>query len=127
MKTFAPTGSRNLQIDCEMALCSRKISLTCFEGLVKRIFKDVKGIDYNDMVERMTWEDAMWHYGNDKPDIRFGMHICNLKKPGSVYVNKEDKAALINGADFKVFDDAETVLCIAVPGCSEYTESKPMK
>ncbi len=112
------------QIDCEMAFVQQEDILNMFEGLVKRIFKDVKGIDYNDMVERMTWEDAMWHYGNDKPDIRFGMHICNLKKPGSVYVNKEDKAALINGADFKVFDDAETVLCIAVPGCSEYTRKQ---
>ena len=67
----------------------------------------------------MTWEDAMWNYGNDKPDIRFGMQLLNLKKPASVYVNKKDQSDLIAGADFKVFDEAETVLAIAVPGCSE--------
>ncbi|MBG9376520.1 aspartate--tRNA ligase [Panacibacter sp. DH6] len=112
------------QIDCEMAFVEQEDILNMFEGLVKRIFKDVKDIDYNDTVERMTWEDAMWHYGNDKPDIRYGMKICNIKKPGSVYVNKSDNAALVNGADFKVFDDAETVLAIAVPGCSEYTRKQ---
>jgi aspartyl-tRNA synthetase len=72
----------------------------------------------------MTWEDAMWNFGNDKPDIRYGMKIANLKKPTSVYTNKQDLAELINGADFKVFDEAETVLAIAVPGCSEYTRKQ---
>jgi aspartyl-tRNA synthetase len=95
-----------------------------FEGLVKFIFKEVKGIDYTEKLERMTWEDAMWNYGNDKPDIRFGMKLCNLKKPSSVYVNKQDESALINGADFKVFDEAETVIAIAVPGCSEYSRKQ---
>ena len=42
----------------------------------------------------MTWEDAMWNYGNDKPDIRFGMELLNLKKPSSVYVSKEDHAGI---------------------------------
>jgi aspartyl-tRNA synthetase len=72
----------------------------------------------------MTWEDAMWQYGNDKPDIRFDMSLCNLKKPASVFVDKTDKADLINGVDFKVFDEAETVIAIAVPGCSEYTRKQ---
>ena len=47
-----------------------------FEGLVRRIFKDVKNIDYTETIERMTWEDAMWTYGNDKPDIRFDMKVA---------------------------------------------------
>lgn len=72
----------------------------------------------------MTWEDAMWNYGNDKPDIRFDMRVLNLKKPASVYTAKEDASSLINGADFKVFDEAETVLAIAVPGCSEYSRKQ---
>ena len=46
-----------------------------FEGMVKPIFKEVKNIDYTETVERMTWEDAMWNYGNDKPDIRFEMKV----------------------------------------------------
>ena len=112
------------QIDCEMAFVEQEDILNMFEGLIKAIFKDVKGIDYSEKVERMSWEDAMWNYGNDKPDIRFAMKISNLKKPSSVYVSKEDKAALINGADFKVFDEAETVLAIAVPGCCEYSRKQ---
>jgi aspartyl-tRNA synthetase len=55
--------------------------LRMFEGMIRYIFKEVKGIDYEDEVERMSWEDAMWVYGNDKPDIRFGMKIANLKSP----------------------------------------------
>lgn len=112
------------QIDCEMAFVEQEDIITMFEGLAKRIFKDVKGIDYTDTVERMTWEDAMWNYGNDKPDIRFGMKIANLKKPASVYVNKTADTALIDGADFVVFDSAETVVAIAAPGCSEYTRKQ---
>lgn len=112
------------QIDCEMSFVEQEDILNMFEGLIKSIFKDVKNIDYTETVQRMTWEDAMWQYGNDKPDIRFGMELCNLKKPAHVYAEKQDKAALINGADFKVFDEAETVVAIAVPGCSEYSRKQ---
>jgi aspartyl-tRNA synthetase len=52
------------------------------------------------------------------------MKLCNLKKPATVFTNKTDNAALINGVDFKVFDEAETVIAIAVPGCSEYTRKQ---
>src|SRR5678809_426273 len=80
------------QIDCEMSFVEQEDILNMFEGLVKRIFKDVKEIDYDEKVERMSWEDAMWTYGNDKPDIRFEMKVCNLKKPSSVYTNKTDSS-----------------------------------
>jgi aspartyl-tRNA synthetase len=66
----------------------------------------------------------MWNFGNDKPDIRFDMKVLNLKKPASVYVNKTVQAELIEGAGFKVFDEAETVVAIAVPGCSEYSRKQ---
>ena len=112
------------QIDCEMSFVEQEDILNMFEGLIKSIFKDVKNIDYTETVQRMTWEDAMWQYGNDKPDIRFGMEVCNLKKPAHVFAEKQDKAVLINGADFKVFDEAETVVAIAVPGCSEYSRKQ---
>ena len=72
----------------------------------------------------MTLEDAIWNYGNVKPDIRFDMKVLNLKKPSTVYVDKQDNATLINGVDFKVFDEAETVVAIAVPGCSEYSRKQ---
>jgi aspartyl-tRNA synthetase len=112
------------QIDCEMSFVEQEDILNMFEGLVKRIFKDVKGIDYTDQVQRMSWEEAMWQYGNDKPDIRFGMQLLNLKKPASVYTNMQDQSPLIDGAGFQVFDKAETVIAIAVPGCSEYTRKQ---
>ncbi len=112
------------QIDCEMAFVEQEDILNMFEGLVKRVFKDVKNIDYTEQVERMTWEDAMWQFGNDKPDIRFGMKLSNLKsaflKGGTIQATGE----LINGAGFGVFDNAETVLAIAAPGCSEYTRKQ---
>jgi aspartyl-tRNA synthetase len=121
------------QIDCEMSFVEQEDILNMFEGLVKRIFKDVKNIDYTDLVERMTWEDAMWKFGNDKPDIRFDLQIANLKFPQHSFTNK--KTALHNtpfenkgvGGDllaFPVFDEAETVLAIAIPGCSEYTRKQ---
>lgn len=112
------------QIDCEMAFVEQEDILNMFEGMVKSIFKEVKGIDYNEKVPRMSWEDAMWNYGNDKPDIRFGMQLLNLKKPSSVYSNKKDSSELIAGSGFGVFDNAETVVAISVPGCSEYSRKQ---
>ena len=112
------------QIDCEMAFVEQEDILNMFENLIKYIFKTVKGIDYTEAVERMSWEDAMWTYGNDKPDIRFGMKLLNLKYPDHVFKGKEKNNTLIDGAGFGVFDDAETVLAIAVPGCAEYSRKQ---
>lgn len=112
------------QIDCEMAFVEQEDILNMFEGLIKHIFKAVKNIDYTDVVERTTWEEAMWTYGNDKPDIRFGLKLANLKFPAHTFPSKADSSALISGVDFKVFDEAETVVAIAVPGCSEYTRKQ---
>jgi aspartyl-tRNA synthetase len=111
------------QIDCEMTFVEQEDIINMFEGLVKRIFKDVKNIDYTDTVQRMTWEDAMWTYGNDKPDIRFDMKLCNLKYPAHVFNGRKDISNLIAG-DFGVFNDAESVIAIAVPSCSEYTRKQ---
>ena len=112
------------QIDCEMAFVEQEDVLQMFENLIRRVFKDVKNIDYTEAIERMTWEDAMWQFGNDKPDIRFDIKIANLKsaflKDGKI----EAIGELINGAGFGVFDNAETVLAIAAPGCSEYTRKQ---
>jgi len=112
------------QIDCEMSFVEQEDILQMFEGLVKRIFKDVKNIDYTNVVERMTWEDAMWKYGNDKPDTRFEINIANLKFPQHTFPAKPSQAALIDGVNFGVFDLAETVLAISLPGCSEYTRKQ---
>ncbi|MFN5606577.1 MAG: aspartate--tRNA ligase, partial [Bacteroidota bacterium] len=81
------------QIDCEMSFVEQEDILNMFEGLIKHIFQEVKGISYTAPVERITWEEAMWTYGNDKPDIRFGMSLLNLKKPSSVYPDRKDQRA----------------------------------
>jgi aspartyl-tRNA synthetase len=116
------------QIDCEMAFVEQEDILNMFEGLVKSIFKSVKNIDYTEAVERMTWEDAMWTYGNDKPDIRFGMKVANLKVPATVFTDKQGSlqaSPLAAGnSGFVVFDNAETLVAIAVPGASEYTRKQ---
>ena len=112
------------QIDCEMCFVEQEDILQMFEGLVKRIFKDVKNIDYTEQVERMTWEDAMWQYGNDKPDIRFGMQLSNLKFPQHVFPDRKGVDNFFDGVDFKVFNEAETVVAIAVPGAAEYTRKQ---
>ncbi|HWB24694.1 MAG TPA: aspartate--tRNA ligase [Chitinophagaceae bacterium] len=114
------------QIDCEMSFVEQEDILNMFEGLVKRIFKDVKGIDYTEIVERMSWEDAMWNYGNDKPDIRFGMQLANLKFPKHTFPLKTSaiNEAGVDVNAFKVFEDAETVIAFAAPGCSEYSRKQ---
>ncbi len=117
------------QIDCEMAFVEQEDILNMFEALVKRIFKDVRGLDYTEPVERISWEDAMWNYGNDKPDIRFGMKIANLKFPLHVFTSKiaflqNSPLGDESAAGFAVFDSAETVVAISVPGGSEYSRKQ---
>jgi aspartyl-tRNA synthetase len=116
------------QIDCEMAFVEQEDILAMFEGLIKHIFKAVKDIDYTEAVERTTWEEAMWTYGNDKPDIRFGMKLANLKVPAHTFLEKQEglQASPFAGkpTGFGVFDNAETVIAIAVPGAAEYTRKQ---
>ena len=112
------------QIDCEMSFVEQEDILNMFEGLIKHIFQEVKGISYTDPVARMSWEEAMWKFGNDKPDIRFEIPILNLKKPSSVFQDRNDSRNLIEGASFNVFDEAETVLAIAIPGAAEFTRKQ---
>jgi aspartyl-tRNA synthetase len=106
------------QIDCEMAFVEQEDILQTFEGLFKHVFNDVKGVVMEEAFPRMTYDNAMWHYGNDKPDIRFEMKIQNAKAENKVY------AEVLNTVDFKVFSDAESILAISVPGASEYTRKQ---
>ena len=106
------------QIDCEMSFVEQEDILQMFEGLIKFIFKEVKNIDYTEPVERMSWEDAMRNYGNDKPDIRFEMKLANLKVEGKNYLDE------LNNTGFPVFENAETVLAISIPGCSDYSRKQ---
>ena len=106
------------QIDCEMSFVEQEDVLQTFEGLFKHVFNDVKGVNITEAFPRMTWDDAMWHYGNDKPDLRFEMRIQNAKAENKVY------AEVLNTIEFKVFSEAETIFAIAVPGASEYTRKQ---
>lgn len=115
------------QIDCEMAFVEQEDILNMFEGMVKSIIKEVKGIDYTETLPRITWEDAMWQYGNDKPDIRFGMQVVNLKVPSTIFLSKQEAVSaspLYGTTGFKVFDDAETLVAICVPNASEYSRKQ---
>jgi aspartyl-tRNA synthetase len=98
------------QIDCEMAFVEQEDILNVFEGLTRHLLKELKGIEV-EKFPRMTYEHAMKTYGNDKPDIRFGMEFGELN---SVAQNK----------DFGVFNSAELVVGIAVPGAGEYTRKE---
>ena len=98
------------QIDCEMAFIEQEDILNVFEGLIKQLFKNVKGIDLGS-VPRMTYADAMRLYGSDKPDTRFGMQFVELNEA-------------VKGADFPVFDAAELVVGIKAEGCAEYTRKQ---
>lgn len=98
------------QIDCEMAFVEQEDVLNTFEGLVRHLFQTVLHHEIGDF-PRMTYDEAMRRYGSDKPDVRFGMEF-------------QDFAPVAKGHGFGVFDDAEAVLGIVAPGCSEYTRKE---
>ena len=98
------------QIDCEMSFVEQEDILNMFEGLVKHLFKQVKGFDIESL-PRMTYADAMKYYGSDKPDTRFEMK----------FVEVDD---VVKGKNFPVFDNAELVVGICAKGCAEYTRKQ---
>lgn len=102
------------QIDCEMSFVTQEDILNTFEGLIRNLFKKVKGIELPE-VPRMTYADAMRLYGSDKPDIRFDMKFTELKG---------ENQDLTSGKGFGVFDDAELVAGICAPGCAIYTRKQ---
>ena len=99
------------QIDCEMSYVEQEDVIMMFEGLVKHIFKYVKGIEFNDKFQRITWHDAMKYYGSDKPDMRFDMKFVELTD-------------LVKGKGFAVMDDAELTVGICAKGCAGYTRKQ---
>ncbi len=98
------------QIDCEMAFVEQEDILNVFEGLTRHLLKEIKGIEV-DKFPRMTYDHAMKTYGNDKPDIRFGMEFGELNE-------------FAQNKDFGVFNSAELVVGIAAPGCANYTRKE---
>jgi aspartyl-tRNA synthetase len=98
------------QIDCEMAFVEQEDILNTFEGLTRHLLKEIKGVEI-DKFPRMPYEEAMKRYGNDKPDIRFGMEFGELNE-------------VAQHKDFNVFNTAELVVGIAVPGGNSYTRKE---
>lgn len=98
------------QIDCEMSFVEQEDILDTFEGLTRHLLKEIKGIDV-DKFPRMTYDHAMKTYGNDKPDIRFGMEFGELN-------------AVAQHKEFPVFNASELVVGIAAPGCGEMTRKE---
>ena len=98
------------QIDCELSFVEQEDILRIFEGLVQHLFIQVKGIEIGQL-PRMTYDEAMTWYGNDKPDIRFEMKFNYLTE-------------LTKGKNFPIFDAAETVLGICATGCATYTRKQ---
>jgi aspartyl-tRNA synthetase len=98
------------QIDCEMAFVEQEDVLTIFEGLTRHLLKEIKGIEV-EKFPRITYDYAMKTYGNDKPDIRFGMEFGELNE-------------FAQHKDFPVFNAAELVVGIAVPGAGNYTRKE---
>lgn len=99
------------QIDCEMAFVEQEDVLNTFEGLIKHLFKTVRGVEFEGAFPRMTYAEAMEKYGSDKPDIRFGMEFVDLTKEAQ-------------GKDFVVFDSSEIVLGINASQCAEFTRKQ---
>ncbi|UNY99333.1 aspartate--tRNA ligase [Zhouia spongiae] len=98
------------QIDCEMAFVEQEDILNIFEGLTKYLLKEIKGVE-TEKFPRITYADAMRKYGNDKPDIRFGMEFGELN-------------TVAQHKDFNVFNTSELVAGIAVPGAASYTRKE---
>ena len=98
------------QIDCEMAFVEQEDILNIFEGLTRYLLKEIKGIEI-DKFPRMTYDDAMQRYGNDKPDIRFKMEFGELNE-------------FAKHKDFTVFNTAELVVGIAIPGGNSYSRKE---
>lgn len=98
------------QIDCEMSFVDQEDVLEVFESMARHLFKEIRGVEIPKL-EQMTWHDAMRRYGSDKPDLRFGMEFVELMD-----VLKKGK--------FAVFDSAEYIGGICVPGCANYTRKQ---
>ena len=98
------------QIDCEMAFVEQEDVMNVFEGLAKNLLEETTGEKFGQF-PRMTFAEAMRKYGNDKPDIRFGMEFVELND-------------LVKGKEFKIFDEAELVVGINVEGKADYTRKQ---
>lgn len=100
------------QIDCEMSFVDQEDVIELFEEMARHLFKEIRDVDLPKPLRQMTWEEAMRRYGSDKPDLRFGMEFVELKE---VFKGK---------GSFSVFDEANYIGGICVPGCADYSRKQ---
>lgn len=100
------------QVDCEMSFVNQEDVISIFEDMSRMLFKEVRGVELPAKLPQMTWHEAMRRFGSDKPDLRFGMEFVELK---DIFDGK---------ADFAVFNEAEYIGAICVPGCANYTRKQ---
>ena len=100
------------QIDCEMSFVEQDDVIDLFEDMARHLFKEVLGVELPNKLQQMTWNEAMRRFGSDKPDLRFGMELVELMD------------VLKGTGNFSVFDEAEYIGGICVPGCADYTRKQ---
>ncbi len=100
------------QIDCEMSFVDQEDVIDLFEAMARHLFKEVLGVELPSRLQQMTWHEAMRRFGSDKPDLRFGMEFVELMD------------ILKGTGTFPVFDQAEYIGGICVPGCADYTRKQ---
>jgi aspartyl-tRNA synthetase len=99
------------QIDCEMSFVERDDILDTFEGLAKYLFRQIRGVEFNEPFNRLPYSEAMANYGSDKPDLRFGMKFKEI-------------TTTVKGHGFQVFDGAEYIGGICAEGCADYSRKQ---
>ena len=99
------------QIDCEMSFVDQEDVIELFEDMARCLFKEVRGVELPAKLQQMTWHEAMRRFGSDKPDLRFGMEFVELMDE-------------LKTGSFAVFDQAEYIGGICVPGCADYTRKQ---
>ena len=99
------------QIDCEMSFVDQDDVIDLFEDMARHLFKEVRGVELPTKLQQMTWEEAMRRFGSDKPDLRFGMEFVELMDT-------------LKKGTFAVFDQAQYIGGICVPGCASYTRKQ---
>ena len=99
------------QLDCEMSFVDQEDVIDLFEDMARCLFKEVRGVELPAKLQQMTWHEAMRRFGSDKPDLRFGMEFVELMD-------------VLKTGSFAVFDQAEYIGGICVPGCADYTRKQ---
>ena len=100
------------QIDCEMSFVDQDDVINLFEDMARHLFKEIRGVELPAKLQQMTWHEAMRRFGSDKPDLRFGMEFVELMD------------TLKGTGSFEVFNSAEYIGGICVPGCASYTRKQ---